>query len=84
MSGEAERFDEWPEDPSRRVEIKWFVHCGSAGVAPDPVFDNEADAIVRYHQEKAVPSYFGAGHRRQVSITKHTTISEDVTPVSNS
>jgi hypothetical protein len=60
--------------------IRWYVQCGSAGIAPNPSFDNEADAIARFHEEKAIHSYFGKGHQRQASIVKITTITEDVTP----
>lgn len=63
-----------------RTETKWFVHCGSAGVGLPVSFDNEAEAIARYEEEIAIPSYFGPGHRRQASVTKVTTIVEDVRP----
>lgn len=62
------------------IEVKWIVSCGSAGVAPNPTFDNEAEAITRYREEIAIPSYFGEGHKRQASVFKVTTVTEDVTP----
>jgi len=62
------------------VATVWIVSCGSAGVAPSPVFDNEADAIARYEREISTPSYFGPDHRRRASVIKRTTIVEDVTP----
>lgn len=59
---------------------EWIVSCGSASAAPNPRFDNEADAIDRYQKEIAIPSYFGPGHRRHASVIKVTKVVEDVTP----
>jgi hypothetical protein len=57
--------------------VKWVVGCGS-GVAPNPEFDNEADAVARYEEEIAIPSYFGPGHSRGAEVIKVTTITERI------
>ena len=59
---------------------KWIVCCGSASCSPNPRFDNESDAIKRFNAEITIPSYFGAGHKRQASVIKETITYEDVTP----
>jgi hypothetical protein len=65
-------------DPARvDVEIRYVVRCGT-GHAVDPAFDNEAEAVARYEEELAIPSYFGAGHRRRASVVKITTVREIV------
>lgn len=60
--------------------VEWIVGCGSASATPNPRFDNEADAVVRYWKEKEIPSYIGSGHRRQVSLLKVTTTIEELMP----
>ena len=55
----------------------WTVNCGS-GIAPNPKFDNEADAFERCEHEKSIPSYFGEGHKRQASVHKCIEICEEV------
>ncbi|RUW56374.1 hypothetical protein [Mesorhizobium sp. M8A.F.Ca.ET.021.01.1.1] len=57
--------------------VKWVVGCGS-GVAKNPEFDNEADAVACYEKEIAIPSYFGHGHNRSAEIIKVTTITERI------
>lgn len=63
--------------PKRIRRVKWVVGCGS-GVAKNPEFDNEADAISRYEEEIAIPSYFGPGHTRGAEVIKVTTITERI------
>lgn len=61
------------------TKTEWLVQVGGGHNGPRP-FDNEADALAYYEAEMAVPSYMGAGHKRQGSVTKVTTISEAIRP----
>lgn len=61
------------------TKTEWLVSVGSGPYGPRP-FDNEADALAYYEAEMAVPSYMGAGHKRQGSVTKVTTTSEVIRP----
>ncbi|QIV65926.1 hypothetical protein Cp1R7AA1_193 [Mesorhizobium phage Cp1R7A-A1] len=63
--------------PKRVRRVQWIVGCGS-GVAVNPTFDNEADAVARYEEEIAIPSYFGPGHSRGAEVYKITTITERI------
>jgi len=61
------------------TETKYVVTCGS-GVAPNPEFDTYPEAIARFEAECSIPSYMGAGHKRQVAIHRRTIVVEDMTP----
>jgi len=61
----------------RTRKVEWIVGCGS-GIARNPEFDNEADAISCYEKEIAIPSYFGPGHKRSAEVFKITTITERI------
>lgn len=58
------------------VQIHYQVAAGSAGVQPPFVTAHEADARARFDEERAVPSYFGPGHRRQPSLWRVLKIAE--------
>lgn len=62
-----------------RTKVEWLVSVGGGISGPRP-FDSEADALTYYEAEMAIPSYMGAGHKRQGSVTKVTTISEVIRP----
>jgi hypothetical protein len=61
----------------RNKTIEWIVVC-SAGLAANPRFNNEADALARCAYERSIPSYCGPW-LRSASVVKVTTITEVIT-----
>jgi hypothetical protein len=65
----------WGTGPAHVTE---FIVSAGSGHNPYRSFPTEAEAL-RYAQEEAsVPSYFGPGHKRQVSVIRRETITSTI------
>lgn len=59
----------------RHITVRYIVEAGS-GIYGNKGFTDFDTARKHYDKEKNIPSYMGGGRKRQVSLTKVTTIVE--------
>jgi hypothetical protein len=62
-------------EPEHVIE---FVVCAGSGGSPYRSFPTEAEALRHAEEEAAIPSYFGPGHKRHVSIVRRETITSTI------
>ena len=63
---------------SRSLHIIEFIVMAGGGHAPNRSYSTEGEALRHAMEEAAVPSYFGPGHKRQVSIVRRETITSTI------